>query len=217
MEMRAFNWLGQSMGAMGGELKAVIAQRELPQDLKERLSQDLTQPALANLCLQKVQMSVAFILKSGSGMSENAGEMLLSEYLRRVLSEAHDCLPSSTAQKEIHLWHVDAFAKLLGQLTHKDPMEKVDLKYQEKLPEDVEDQLKSIRKSIPQSFADCLGRWAEGSLTESYIGADLTVSEILQHIPELEGPDMQDAVKSLPADLLMKHWASLYRALKGEQ
>jgi len=201
---------------MGGELKAVIAQRELPQDLKDRLSQDMTQPAVANLCLQKVQMSIAFILKSGSGMSENAGEMLLSEYLRRVLSEAHDCLPSNTAQKEIHLWHVDAFVKLLGQLTHKDPMEKVDAKYQEKLPEGFEDQLKSLRKSVPSSFADCLGRWAEGSLSESYIGGDITMSEILEHISELGEPDMQEAVKRLPDGLLMKHWASVYRTLKGE-
>lgn len=162
-------------------------------------------------------MSIAFILKSGAGMAENAGEMLLSEYLRRVLSETHDCLPSSTAQKEIHLWHVDAFVKLLGQLTHKDPMEKVDLKYREKLPEGCEDQLRSIRKSIHPSFADCLGRWAEGSLSESYIGADLKMIEILEHIPELDGPDMQDAIKRLPTGLLMKHWASLYRTLKGEQ
>merc|ERR1712176_486836 len=109
---------------------------------------------MANTCLQKVQMSIAFILKSGGGLSgEHAGEMLLSDYMRSVLSESSDSLPSPTSRKEVHLCHVDGFAKLLKQLINKDPMEYVDVKYKKPLPKDVELQLVAAKPRLPAGIA----------------------------------------------------------------
>ena len=62
--MRGFQWLGDSF-AGGNELKTVVNQRELLPDTIDRIKLEVPSPALANACLQKVQMSISFILKSG--------------------------------------------------------------------------------------------------------------------------------------------------------
>ena len=82
-------------------------------------------------------MSVNFILKAGGGLSEEyTGEMLLDEYMRTVLCEiASDSLPSATARSEVHLWHIDAFARLLKQIINKNPMDMVDSRYKVRLPQ----------------------------------------------------------------------------------
>merc|ERR1719238_753820 len=108
-----------------------MKQKALPFEIGKRIEGELTNQTLANACLQKVSMSVNFILKSGGGLSEeHTGEMLLSEYMKSVLCEASDtCLPSATARSEVRLWHIDAFAKLLRVAINKDPMDMVDNRY----------------------------------------------------------------------------------------
>merc|ERR1712187_916291 len=93
-----------------------------------------------------------------------------SEYLRSVLSESPDSLPSPTAVAEVHLWHVDAFAKLLKQIINKDPMESIDLKYQAELPKDLKEALVKVKASLPEALIEIMGTTAEARLTESYIG-----------------------------------------------
>lgn len=49
-------------------------QRELLPDTIDRIKLEVPSPALANACLQKVQMSISFILKSGSTLgTEKSG------------------------------------------------------------------------------------------------------------------------------------------------
>eukprot|EP00913_Durusdinium_trenchii_P033454 g31321.t1 len=121
IEMRGFQWLGDSFAA-GNELRTVINQRELLPDTIDRLKVEIPSPALANACLQKVQMSISFILKSGSSLgTEKSGEMLLSDYMRSVLAESPETFMSAAARSDVHLWHVDALVKVLKQIVNKDP------------------------------------------------------------------------------------------------
>lgn len=216
MEVRGFQWLGESFSTTN-ELKLVIKQRELTPDIIDRIKVELSSPALANLCLQKVQMSVSFILKSGGGLSvEHAGEMLLSEYLRSVLSESPEGLPSSVARAEVHLWHVDAFSKLLRQLINKDPMDTVDPKYKAELPQDLKDRLLDAKPRIPAEAVRILGDFAESRLTETWIGDTVPLIAALQEADDMDvGVETFKAIlDNLPAGLEMKHWAAVYAVLK---
>eukprot|EP00416_Gambierdiscus_australes_P022298 CAMPEP_0171071764 /NCGR_PEP_ID=MMETSP0766_2-20121228/10492_1 /TAXON_ID=439317 /ORGANISM="Gambierdiscus australes, Strain CAWD 149" /LENGTH=896 /DNA_ID=CAMNT_0011528315 /DNA_START=23 /DNA_END=2713 /DNA_ORIENTATION=- len=219
MELRGFQWLGESFSG-GNELKSVIKQRDLLPDIIERLRLELASPSVAHLCLQKVQMSTSFILKSGGGLSvEHAGEMLLSEYLRSVLSESPDCLPSATARSQVHLWHVDAFSKLLKQIMNKDPMDSIDPKYKADLPSDIERQLLANKEKLPEVLLELLGNFAETRLSETYIGDTYPMMDcISQVVQELDvSQEAEDAIAAnLPSGLLMKHWAAVYRALKAQ-
>jgi len=217
MELRGFQWLGESFSG-GNELKSVIKQKELMPDTIERLRVELASPSVANICLQKVQMSISFILKSGGGLSvEHAGEMLLVEYLRSVLSESADSLPSATARAQVHLWHVDAFAKLLKQIINKDPMDSIDPKYRAALPRELEEAVLEAKPRLPEILLEVLGNFAETRLTETYIGDEVPMMDCLSTVlQDLDvSQDAADAIKhQLPGGLLMKHWASVYRLLK---
>merc|ERR1740121_573469 len=118
MEMPAFQWLGQTV--VQAELKSVIQQKDLLPDIVERIRVEINSPSLANLCLQKVQMAGSFIQKSGSFSGEHAGETRLSEYLSAVLAESTDSIPSAVARREVCLWHLSAFEKLLKQVINCD-------------------------------------------------------------------------------------------------
>jgi len=218
IELRGFQWLGESFSA-GNELKTVINQRDIMPDITDRLKAELASPALANLCLQKVQMSISFILKSGGSLSaEHAGELLLSDYLRSVLSESPDCLPSACARSEIHLWHVDAFVKLLRQLINKDPMDSIDPKYKVDLPKELEEMLLAVRSELPDGIADVLGGFAETRLTETWIGDEYPILDTLDAIREdlsIDNEGFEKIQRNLPKELMMKHWAAVYRALRS--
>jgi len=217
MELRGFHWLGESF-AGGSELRGMVAQRELMPDTIERIKAELTSVSVANLCLQKVHMSISFILKSASGLSkEQAGEMLLAEYLRSVLSEGPESLPSATARQEVHLCHVDAFAKLLKQLINKDPMDAIDPKYKAPLPRECLDELLAVKAKLPASLVDTMGRMAETSLTDSVIGGEYVIFDILNSLREemqTETADFDLIQQHLPRSLLTQHWAEVYKVLK---
>eukprot|EP00928_Gymnodinium_smaydae_P026162 TRINITY_DN20620_c1_g3_i2.p1 TRINITY_DN20620_c1_g3~~TRINITY_DN20620_c1_g3_i2.p1 ORF type:complete len:2734 (+),score=683.56 TRINITY_DN20620_c1_g3_i2:907-8202(+) len=217
VELRAFQWLGENLGALS-ELRTVIKQRDLPKDVAERLQMELASATVAHGCLQKVQMSTAFILKSGGALSnEHAGEMLLSQYLRDVLSESAESLPSRTARSEVHLCHVDAFAKLLRQLINKDPMENVDPKYKAELPETLKAALLAARSRLPAALPEILGNVAEARLSESYIGANTSILDTLDATWEdlTEDREGLDALqKHFPRELQMQHWCAVYRLLR---
>jgi len=214
MEIREFQWLGESMSS-SAELKSVIKQRDLTPDVIERIKRDIGNSARANLCLQKVQMSVSFILKSGRSLSDQkASEMLLSEYMRSVLSESSDSLPSATAQMEVHLYHVDAFSRLLKQIINKDPMDMVDAKYKVAVPKEIEDQLKEVKSKLPNTLCDVMGSFAEGYLAEGGIGEDYSILDVIMQF--FDSKEETSAItENMPSGLYMKHWASVYKIMKG--
>jgi hypothetical protein len=218
IELRAFQWLGESF-SQASELKTVMKQKDLSTEVTERIKNELTNAALANACLQKVSMSVNFILKAGGGLSEeHTGEMLLSEYMRTVLCEVGiDNLPSSTARSEVHLWHIDAFARLLRQIINKDPMDMVDSRYKADLPKEIEEAILSIRSELPKDLLETLGSFGEQQLGENGgIGPQTSLMETLMNvwdIYELDQGDLKMLKSQLPQELLMKHWGALYRLL----
>jgi len=218
MELRGFHWLGEEL-ATSHELKSIIRQKDLPPDVAERMRAELSSPSVANDCLQKVQMSISFILKSGGGLSgEHAGEMHLIEYLRTVLSEGEDCIPSATARAEVRLSQVDSFVKLLKQLVNKDPMDGIDPKYCADLPEELERQLVAVLPGLPKEILiSVLATFAETRLTEAWIGEEVKLFEILESVEDLqdEPEAFNDVKQRLPGGVLMKHWAAVYKLLKA--
>lgn len=217
IELRAFQWLGESFSAVS-ELRSVIKQKELPPETVERLKAELSSTSVAHACLQKVQMSTAFILKSGGALSgEQAGEMRLAEYLRSILSESGESLPSKAAQTEVHLWHVDAFAKLLRQMINKDPMDSIDPKYKVEVPEELKALLVAAKPDLPNEMLEWMGTFAETRLVETWIGANVSMVETLKAIREELAVESRvfDAVQlHLPAGLQMQHWGAVYKILR---
>jgi len=216
VELRGFQWLGDNVSG-NNELKSVIKQKDLMPDTIERMKAEMSSASMANLCLQKVQMSVSFILKSGGGLStEQAGEMLLSNYLQTILSESPDSLPSATARAQVHLWHIDSFVKVLRQIINKDPLESVDPKYKVELPKELEDAVKAAKPHIPEILIEVLGSFAEARLTETYLGENYSLIEVLGTAMDEFDVSREDAAAvndNLPEGLLMKHWGMVYRVL----
>jgi hypothetical protein len=213
VELRQFQWLGESYST-SNELRTVVRQRDLPPDVSERIRKEITSATTANTCLQKVQMSVSFILKAGVLSMESASSMPLSEYLRTVLSEGHDSLPSATARAEVHLSHVDAFQKLLKSIMKKDPMDNIDSKYNAEMPPELQQQVLEVKKDIPEELTDTLATFAESMLREAYMGESIPMMETLREAMAASIENFQLVEKLLPSTLQMKHWASLYRLLK---
>jgi len=217
MELRGFQWLGDNVLG-NSELKSVINQKDLMPDTIERLKAEMNSPSLGNLCLQKVQMSVSFILKSGGGLStEQAGEMLLSNYLQTILAESPDSLPSATARAQVHLWHIDSFVKVLRQIINKDPLESVDPRYKAELPKELQDALIAAKPHIPEVLIEVLGTFAESTLTETFLADSSPMMDVLDPVMEgsdLTRADMNAVSENLPAGLLMKHWGAVYNLLK---
>eukprot|EP00927_Polykrikos_kofoidii_P043511 TRINITY_DN37576_c0_g1_i1.p1 TRINITY_DN37576_c0_g1~~TRINITY_DN37576_c0_g1_i1.p1 ORF type:complete len:1623 (-),score=285.47 TRINITY_DN37576_c0_g1_i1:81-4868(-) len=216
VEIRAFQWLGETFAALN-ELKSVIKQRDLPPEVVDRLKFELAAPAVAHVCLQKVQMSISFILKSGGALSvEHAGEMLLSAYLHSVLSESRESLPSATARSEVHLCHVDALAKVLRHIINQDPMESVDPKYKVELSEELAGAVTNAKPHLPQVLRDLIGSFAEARLVETWIGPETRMIDTLLVILD-DASDTSTASAAVqahfPTSVLMKHWAAIYRAL----
>jgi len=217
VELRAFQWLGDNVSG-NNELKNVIKQKDLTPGTIERLKVEMSSVSLANICLQKVQMSVSFILKSGGGLStDQAGEMLLSNYLQTILSESPDSIPSATARAQVHLWHIDSFVKVLRQIINKNPLENMDPKYKADLPKDLEGALKSAKPHIPEILIEVLGNFAETRLTETYLGENYPLIDVLGTAMDefdLSRDDAAAVTDNLPEGLLMKHWGMVYTMLK---
>jgi len=216
IEMRGFQWLGDTFSA-GNELKTVINQKDLSPDTIQRLKVELASPAVANICLQKVQMSMSFILKSGSSLgTDHAGEMRLSEYMSSVLSERADSLPSACARADVHLWHVDAFVKVLRGLVNKDPMDSIDVKYKADLDADLLAQVKAAKPKLPKSVSTMMGIFAETRLTETWIGFEYDIMTILDSVQDsiqIDEEGWQAMQEHFPKELKMMHWAAIYGVL----
>jgi len=222
VELRAFQWVGESF-SQSSELKNVMKQRELPNDVADRIKSELTNTIYANICHEKVSMCVNFILKAGgAGLSqERSGEMLLSEYLRSVLCETGFEMPSSTVRAEVRLHHIDAFMKLLRSVMNKDPMDRVDSRYKADLTEDLESSLHKVKDDLPSMLLEVLGSCAETHLVDATgAGPETALMDTLEVYLETEGSDKAviDSLKTgpnaLPGDLKMKHWVALYRLLE---
>jgi hypothetical protein len=218
VELRAFQWLGEAF-TQTAELKEVMKQKDLSVDIMQRIRVEIMNPTLAHACLQKVSMSVSFILKAGGGLSEeNTGELLLSEYMRNVLcDESVSSIPSATARAEVHLWHIDAFASLLKQIINADPMDLVDGKYKVDLPEDLQEAILRVKGDLPKDLATVLAQTAEARLgKDAGIGPETPLMDTLGFVwQEHDAAELPILKESLPKDrVLMKHWASVYRLLK---
>jgi len=237
MELRGFQWLGESH-TQTSELKSVIKQKDLAPDVIERIKAELISPSLAHRCLQKVQMAVSFIQKSGSFSGEHAGETKLCGYLSSVLAVTADCIPSAVARSEVYLWHLSAFEKLLKQIINKDPMDNVEPKYRADLSPDLAKQLNEAKAFLPTTLTNDFADFAEAFLTGQVLNSEDTILNTLTYWfdqksdPEV-GPDgkvsSEDAAAAkqatrdrdeiqahFPPDLLMKHWVSTFYALKAK-
>jgi hypothetical protein len=213
VELRQFQWLGESY-SVGNELRNVVRQRDLPPDICDRIRKEINSATMANTCLQKVQMSVSFILKAGVLSMDSAGSMPLSEYLRNVLSEGPESLPSATARVEVHLSHVDAFAKLLKSIINKDPMDNIEPKYRVEMPKELQAQVASIKKDLPEDLVDILSQFAESVLKEAVISDTVPIMDTLREALSHNTEALKEVEKLLPAELQMMHWACLYKLLK---
>jgi len=216
MELRGFQWLGENFGQ--SDLKQVIPQKDLPEDVMKRIRSELKLPSLANACLQRVQMASSFIQKSGSSTGENAGNTLFQEYLEQVLQEAPTSIPSQVARAEVRLWHLTAFERLLKQVVNQDPMDGVDPAYKTELPEDIAQQLEAVRKELPNQLTEVLASFAEYQLRSTYIGRDSNMIDTLRAIDDIcdDVAAMNAVEEHLPAGILMQHWAATYQLLKGK-
>merc|ERR1719491_2894547 len=117
--------------------------------------------------------------------------MRLSEYMRTVLSENSDSLPSVTARREVHLWNIDA-------------------KYKASLPKDTEAALTALEGPTSQELAEVMGTFAE-KLAEAYIGENIALMDVLPDVLEASSADksvLQEIIPKLPKGLQMKHWAA---------
>merc|ERR1740121_1284285 len=209
MEMAAFQWLGQA--SLQLELKAVIPQKDLLPDIVDRIKAEINSPSLANLCLQKVQMATSFIMKSGSISGEHAGEARLSEYLSSVLAESADSIPSTSARREVQLWHLSAFEKLLKQVINCDPTDNIDPKYRVELPKELLDLLMAKRDLLPASLADDLGSFAESQLRSTVLNDKESMITTLEYVVDTDDVEKWGAIKEhLPPAIQLMHWRAVY-------
>jgi hypothetical protein len=217
MELRGFNWLGETF-AMGSKLNEVLNQKDIPLDVAERIRAEVSSQSVASQMIQKVQMSTSFILKSGGErLASDAGNTLLSDYLRSVLYDDPDkCLPSNAARAEVQLSQLDSFAKLLKSIMNKDPMDSVDAKYKVDLPKELEEKLAEAKPKLPAVLTQVLAQFAEQRLVENYLADTMPIMEMLKHVREdFESEESFEAVKAfLPEALLVKHWCATFRLLK---
>jgi len=215
-EMRGFQWLGDAFSG-GNEMKDAIEQKDLMPDTIDRIKMELSSPAMASLCLQKVQMSISFILKSGSSLgAQNAGDMLLNDYMRNVLCETSDSLPSAYARAEVRLAHADCFVKVLRSLVNKDPMDGVEAKYKAELPEDLAKPIRDNKATAPSSLIETMATFAESRLTESYLGENYGIFSIVESLDILDDEALEWVKANMPDEsYLLKHWAAIYRILKS--
>jgi hypothetical protein len=211
IEHKQFNWLGEQSGNTLNELHEVIEQRDLAEDVAERICSEISQASDASRCMQKVQMAVTFIMKSRAGFSTDnqAGDMLLSEYLRNVLSEEEDSLPTLTGRREVKLHHVDHFVKLLRSKLSQNPMDRVDPQYKFNLEPALEHALRSL--DVPPGVADAMQHFAVGYLGQETVGANSKLVETLEHMPKFPSNDATDQlIKAFPQEIQMKHFAAVY-------
>lgn len=218
MELRGFNWLGESV-AIGSQLKTVLAQRELAADVVARIREEVTSPSVAGQMVQQVQITIAFILKSGVALGSNASNTYLAEYLKSVcLLNAVQCLPSNTARAEVQLRHLESFTKLLKQIMDRDPMENVDPKYKKPLPEEMKKALLAAKPYLPAILTQVLASFAETRLEGTALRDTEGMLEILEHTQEDFADAGADAFRTVqkhfPKDLQMKHWVEAYKTLK---
>lgn len=211
LEVRAFQWLGESF-SLAGELEPVVKQRDLSPGVAERLECELALRTTANLCLQKVQMCISFIQKSGGGLKQNVGETLLSDYLSTVLCEHAELLP--TTRSEVRLMHLQAFSRMLNRLIEKDPMKRVDPRYQKNLPPELQRKVLDAKRHLPERLSLVLGEFGERYLNkEGRIGEETSFLDVIKEAVTENDFDFDVLQKHLPQELKVKHWASIYKTL----
>ncbi|CAK0799979.1 unnamed protein product [Prorocentrum cordatum] len=218
MEVRGFNWLGESF-AIGSQLRTVLPQRDLAADVVARIREEVTSPSVASQMVQEVQITISFILKSGVAFGKNAGNTFLAEYFKSVcLQNSVQCLPSNTARAEVQLRHLDSFIKLLKQIMNKDPMENVDDKYKEPLPEEMKKALLAAKPNLPAILIQVLATFAEARLVETSLKDSEGMLEILEHAQDEFADAGTHAFRAVqqhfPQKLQMKHWVAVYNTLK---
>lgn len=211
IEHKQFNWLGEQSGNTLNELHEVIEQADLAADVADRISSEISQASDASKCMQKVQMAVTFIMKSRAGFSNDlqAGDMLLSDYLRNVLSEEEDSLPTSTGRREVKLRHVDHFAKLLRSKLSQNPMDRVDPQYKCNLEPELEEKIRALE--VPAGVADAMQDFALGYLGQETVGVNSKLVETLELMPKFPSNDDTDRlVKAFPQEAQMKHFVAVF-------
>jgi len=169
--------------------------------------------------VQEVQITISFILKSGVAFGKNAGNTFLAEYFKSVcLQNSVQCLPSNTARAEVQLRHLDSFIKLLKQIMNKDPMENVDDKYKEPLPEEMKKALLAAKPNLPAILIQVLATFAEARLVETSLKDSEGMLEILEHAQDEFADAGTHAFRAVqqhfPQKLQMKHWVAVYNTLK---
>jgi hypothetical protein len=227
IEIRAFQWLGEA-SAQGAQLQTILKQSELSPEICDRIKAEIGTPLVANGCLQKVSMGTSLLMKTSAGLGEEkAGDMLLKEYFTKVLSDnSAESLPSNTACTEVRLKHIDAFTRLLKRVIDADPMDMVDPKFRQDLPEGLQTSLAAIK--FPSQLSGLLASVAETHLhSDGGMGENGKFLGTLGYVweeAELDAEDLKiltDNLKRAERDtgeeLLLKHWVAVYRLVKAAE
>jgi len=222
IEREPFMWLGDAGAKV--EVKTALAQRPLEHEVRQRLRAEIKTASVASVCLEKVTMASAFIVKAGAALSsEQAGSTLLAEYLQNVLMESPTrCMPSSTARSEVRLCHIDDFANTLRRVMNPDPMDNVAAVYKQPLgllEPLVQDEVQKLRDCGPL-VARAMAKFAEEQLTSEEIGPEVTLVDFLAYFISSncsEDPLSSasgDAVARFSRELQMRHWEKTFRLVQ---
>jgi len=220
-ELELFKWLGETSSGTS-QLAALIPQRDLSPEVDSRLRTEIHSPVEAATCLQKAQMAATFIVNSGASLaSDNIGEMKLGEYLKRVLAESADCLPSATARTEVNLNNFDAFVRLLKSIIQHDPMEPLPSHYKDNLPQRLEDELRKAAQAMLEkleTLAVAMGDLVDMALKDNGPNPDQKLLDWLCPALEYsldEGEIAKKVNDTFPHGLKMRHWAGTYGLIQN--
>jgi len=125
LEIREFEFPGDSLAAKRELLQGKIAQTTMPGDLEQAIRNELSTPARAAGCLRAVEMSISFITVSTTGLHASVATKSLDSYIKETLLMDSDVLQSRVVTKEVQLQHLDDLCELLDELASPDPFEKV--------------------------------------------------------------------------------------------
>lgn len=180
-------------------------------------------PAVVHLCVQRLKALRTFILMLEGGTSrQRAGEMPLGKCFEVFLSETEP-LPLCSLWTEACLHHLNGVLKLLKQVEDREPLDRVDPKYRVALPEDLRDALTLFQRSLSSegfeatALAQVLADFAEARLTDTWLGDDVAMLDVLMEVEELSDHRRGFLQAHFPGGLCVSHWVAVCQALQAPQ
>jgi len=125
VELREFEYPGDSVIAKREILQGKIAQEALSPDVEDDIRNELSTAARAARSLRAAEMCVSFITASSAELHSTVGEKILEEYVHDTLLIEGDVLQSRVISKDIKLKHLDALCELLDELASPNPFDKI--------------------------------------------------------------------------------------------